>query len=131
LDQFIFGFFQILQLCEKGGEIFHFGDNNSIFNILGQDRSNQWIAKRLSKKIFTHEITPDNFISKFLQDKDVAELRFVKILPKNRVIKTSYLLFNDSVAIWNTRDLKLEIIEDTDMYETFKTNFDLVWEGLE
>jgi Sugar-specific transcriptional regulator TrmB len=130
LEQFTFGFFKILELCKSSSEIFHFGDNNKIFTILGQEKATQWVNTRLNKKIFTHEILPDNFVSKYLKDKDKSELRNVKILPKARVVKTSYLLFNNSVAIWNIGNLKLEIIEDRDMYETFKTNFDLVWERL-
>jgi hypothetical protein len=57
-------------------------------------------------------------------------LRRIKFLPKDKVVKSSYLLFNQSIAIWNISSLKLEIIEDPYMYETFKTNFDLLWEGL-
>jgi predicted DNA-binding transcriptional regulator len=130
-DQFLFGFFRILELCKAGSQIYHFGDNNEVFDLLGGVKAGEWVNKRVAKKVFTNEILPDNFTSQYLHRNDELEFRRIKFLPKDKVVKSSYLLFNQSIAIWNISSLKLEIIEDPYMYETFKTNFDLVWEGLD
>jgi DNA-binding MarR family transcriptional regulator len=130
-DQFLFGLFRILELSEAGGQIFHFGDNNQVFDLIGEAKTKEWIAKRINKKIITNDILPNNFINQFLGQNNESELRRIKFLPKDKIVKSSYLLFNQSVAIWNVNDLKLEIIEDRDMYKTFKTNFELIWEGLD
>jgi predicted DNA-binding transcriptional regulator len=130
-DQFLFGLFRILELAETGSQIFHFGDNNQVFELMGEAKAQEWINKRIAKNIFTNDILPNNFRNQFLGQNNESELRSIKFLPKDKVVKSSYLLFNSSVAIWNVNDLKLEILEDRDMYKTFKTNFDLVWESLD
>jgi predicted DNA-binding transcriptional regulator len=130
-DQFLFGLFMILELCKDGSEIFHFGDNTQVFDLIGEAKAQEWINKRIAKNIFTNDILPNNYMNQFLHQNNESELRRIKFLPKDKVVKTSYLLFNECVAIWNVNDLKFEIIEDSDMYKTFKTNFDLIWQGLD
>jgi DNA-binding MarR family transcriptional regulator len=130
-DQFLFGLFRILELAETGSQIFHFGDNNKVFELMGEAKAQEWINKRIAKKIITNDILPNNFTNQFLDQNSESELRRIKFLPKDKIVKSSYLLFNNSVAIWNANELKLEIIEDNDMYKTFKTNFDLLWESLD
>jgi predicted DNA-binding transcriptional regulator len=131
LEEFVYGFFKILELCKPNSEIFHFGDNDSIFDVLGQRKSKEWIKIRLSKKIYTNEILPNNYTSKYLHENDNSELRNVKIIKYASNINTSYLLFNKSLAIWNINKLKLEIFDNLDMYETFKINFDLAWNSID
>ncbi len=89
-DQLIIGLSRILELTKAGSNIYHFGNIEKVFELLGTSVSQKWIDQRVSKKIFTHDILHYNYTSEYLNKNNELELRKIKFLPNDKDVKSSY-----------------------------------------
>jgi hypothetical protein len=113
-------------LIEANNCVYHFGDINSIVNLLGYDHSVEWVKNRVSNKIKTFEII---FYDDFIRDrriKDNEELREVKYI-NQQTVAASYLIYRNKVALWNGISPRIVVIKDVLIVQLLKTNFDLLW----
>jgi HTH-type transcriptional regulator, sugar sensing transcriptional regulator len=130
------GRYQFLRLFEEilreaDGEISHFGSNDAIVEILGNVQADNWVKRRVVRKISTRELI---FQSDFLEQRrniDTKELREIKHLPKKMEVSASYLMYGCKVAIWNSVLPRIIVIDDKIIKNLMLINFDLTWSLLE
>jgi predicted transcriptional regulator len=117
-------------LVEEKQQIYHFGSNDAIVDLLGWELAQEWVFDRVKQSIATKELIFSSHFIKTRQVKDIQEMRLVKYLPKNYEKPASYLIYNDKVAIWNAMVPRIVVISDPVIQELFKANFEILWEVL-
>jgi sugar-specific transcriptional regulator TrmB len=117
-------------LVEEHEQIYHFGSNEAIVELLGWEEANEWVRKRVEKGIRTTEIIFPSFFIKKRSHLDTEELRNIKVLPGEFENSASYLLFANKVALWNAFLPKIVVIEDNMIYELMSTNFKILWDSI-
>jgi HTH-type transcriptional regulator, sugar sensing transcriptional regulator len=127
--QFLRLFEEILREADKA--ISHFGSNDAIVEILGNVQADNWVKRRVGRKISTRELI---FQSDFLEQRrniDAKELREIKHLPKKMEVSASYLIYGSKVAIWNSVLPRIVVIDDKIIKNLMLINFNLIWGLLE
>jgi predicted transcriptional regulator len=118
-------------LSEEKQQIYHFGSNDAIVDLLGWESAQDWVNDRVKQNIATKELIFSSHFIKSRQEKDIEELRQIKYLPKNYEKPASYLIYNDKVAIWNALVPRIVVISDPVIQELFKANFEILWDVVE
>jgi sugar-specific transcriptional regulator TrmB len=127
-EQFILLMDQILE--EEKEQIFHFGSNEHIVSLLTKDYADNWVDRRVGRKIGTREIIFRSNYIESRQEKDEDELRQIKWIPAQFDATGSYLIFANKVALWNSLLPKMIVVEDAVIVNLLKTNFEIIWELL-
>lgn len=117
-------------LTEEKIQIYHFGSNDAIVDLLDWELAQDWVQKRVKQGTATKELIFSSHFIKTRQEKDSEEMRQIKYLPKNYEKPASYLIYHDKVAIWNALVPRIVVISDPVIQELFKANFEILWEVL-
>ncbi len=85
-----------------------------------------YIQHRSKKKIISKNLSFYNRELMARNHKD--EFRQLKWLPKEFDAQATYIAYGHKVAIWNTANPKIIVIDDSVIFKFFKIMFDMLWE---
>lgn len=115
-----------------GKEFVAFGSEDVVKN-LGYDWMSQFIKNRVKKNIFVRSILPTTeYFTEELLKKDQAELRSMKFVPQEEFpFSIEIDVYGDSkVSLISGKEMMGTIIESTEVHDTMKLIFELLWKKL-
>ena len=115
-----------------GKEFVAFGSEDVVKN-LGYDWMNQFIKNRVKKNIFVRSILPTTeYFTEELLKKDQAEMRSMKFVPQEEFpFSIEIDIYGDSkVSLISGKEMMGTIIESTEVHDTMKLIFELLWQKL-
>lgn len=90
------------------------------------------IAQRIEKGIHSRQLIPKSRVTQRIVQHDAAELRESRFLPPDVTLPSTVIIFAEQVAFITTRrENTMVLLASGDIARTYKTLFDLVWEGAE
>jgi HTH-type transcriptional regulator, sugar sensing transcriptional regulator len=118
----------ILKSTEKT-ELFSMTPAKQIVEVVGRDFFNDWIKKRVDKKIFSKTLVPfkdkNNSVIVSTNEKEMRETRY---LPKDFSLDTTLGVYGDKVAFFSSKKDNIGfIIKSTEFSETMRNFFEHLW----
>lgn len=115
-----------------GGEFVAFGSED-VVKILGEHWTIDYIKRRVAKEIRVRAILPHTeYLEKEIQGKDQEQLRTTKLIDRKKYpFSIEIDIYGYSkVALLSSKEMLGVIIESTEIYNTMKLIFELLWDNL-
>ncbi len=116
-------------LEEAKQEMYFFGDAQLFVNFISWDYEKQWIKKRCKKNIFIYLLIHKSKLGEYFLKMDKEQLRETHFLPQNQKFESSFLLWNNKIALWNPVVPLAIVIEDEIIVKMFKEMFLGLWDN--
>jgi len=113
-------------------EFVAFGSED-IFNLVGNRWMDGFIEERVKKKISVRAIMPQtNFIKENLFEKDPKQMRTVKMVDRNEFPLSIEIdvYGNSKTSLFSGKEALAVLIESTEVHNTMKSIFELLWKKL-
>ena len=130
-SQFIDLFNQVLDDADKQNGICLFGNVDEFFDLVGFDYHLEWTSQRIKKQIPSKILYFSSSRMNTVAVKNNEQFRQSKILPEKHRVSGSYYLYANKSIHWNPVLPKAIMIEDSVINNTFRSNFELLWEACE
>ncbi|MEI6729424.1 MAG: helix-turn-helix domain-containing protein [bacterium] len=133
--QFLNLFYRTLEESEQNDEILIYSEGRDFYNLIDMPTYYEsWAVPRVQKgvlvrAIFKNEFENDKYFINFLK-RDKQELRTSKFLPKDNLQPGTIWITKNRVIFWNTLIPQAVTIEDKQILDFQKANFELVWRSL-
>jgi sugar-specific transcriptional regulator TrmB len=113
------------------GEIFAFASED-VVKILGNEWTTEYVLKRAKKGIHAKAIMPASEIVSGYAEKDPEHLRTSKLIdPKKYPFSMEINIYGHSkVSLMSSKEQLGLVIESTEIYNTMKLIFELLWDNL-
>ncbi len=112
-------------------EILTLESSDSLFNAFGTDFILAYIEKRKKLKIPARMIAIENDDSKFLKQRDVADMRQSKFIPKRFSIGIDIEVYANKVLLVSISENPFAVmIEDMKIHNSVKNIFEYIWQTL-
>ncbi|MFA6159776.1 MAG: helix-turn-helix domain-containing protein [Parcubacteria group bacterium] len=113
----------------KSKEQFYIGSIRELLELLGEEYFNNWIERRIKKKIFSRAIRiKEKEIKNKLYTNEKKLLREIRFAPANTNITQTIVMYDNKVAIISSKkELFGFLIESEEYFNTNKILFDLLW----
>jgi sugar-specific transcriptional regulator TrmB len=114
------------------GEFVAFGSED-VVKILGEHWTYDYIKRRVAKEIRVRAILPHtDYLEKEIQGRDQAQLRTTKLIDRKKYpFSIEIDIYGHSkVALLSSKEMLGIIIESTEIYNTLKFIFEILWDTL-
>jgi len=115
---------------EAKGEMYYFGDVDRFVKMVSWEFERNWVKRRIRKKIFIKLLINKGKYYPEYKKRDARELRETRFYPAEMKFESSYLLWNNKIALWNPVVPLAIVIEDEIIVKMFKEMFLGLWEKI-
>lgn len=126
------GIWQILDdTLHQNEEILSFDSVANIYHLVNPQKVEDYIKRRVTKKISTRIIALESDVSKLWLKRGVEELRDIRIIPKAKYnFAADIEIYGNKVAIMSYKDHLFGIvIESEQISQLYRSAFELMWQG--
>ncbi len=122
------GIFEDMLNCSSKKH-FYLGSFKELLEILGKDYLDNWIERRIRRKIFSMAVRiKEKEIQNELYTDEENFLREVRFAPNNINITQTVVMYDNKVAIISSKKECVGfLIESEEYFNTMKTLFDVLW----
>lgn len=105
-----------------------FGSTEDFITFISWEHEQNWIEKRVKKKLFIRVLSLPGKNAEILKSKDKQELRETRILKTDKPFNSSFQLYGNKVIIWQPNAPLAILIGDEYITKMLKSIFYMLWE---
>lgn len=113
-------------------EILTFTNPGDIEDFLGEGFVSEYVTERAHRKIIVRGLAPDTKEGTFAKKIGKQVLRETRIFPAEKfLISNEIMIYDNKIAIFSKRDEIGILIENNELYQTFKSIWEMAWQNSE